>query len=163
MGLGFLSISLEIVLGLLDRRMGKPWIPWTQEAHCFLVRGYVNSSTLHLGQNFLNICIEVAQASWVGLRFLDTNMGYSKSNQNHNLIIITTMVFLDRGLGSLNTCHFQHTTELGQSFILRWKDMIYISENPLSWRRIYTSGLDHALYTWKVQLQLLNMLSCCKA
>jgi hypothetical protein len=30
-----------------------------------LGKGYLNSSILHLGWNFLNICMEVAQASWV--------------------------------------------------------------------------------------------------
>jgi hypothetical protein len=54
----------------------------------------------------------------MGLGFLNINMGYSMSNQNHSLIIIVSMAFLDRGLGSLNTCHFQHITELGQSFIV---------------------------------------------
>jgi hypothetical protein len=29
------------------------------------------------------------------------------------------MTFLERGLDSLNTCHFQHITKLGQSFIVR--------------------------------------------
>jgi hypothetical protein len=37
------------------------------------------------------------------------------------------MAFLDKGLvGSLNTCHFQHTTELGQSYIIRWKPTIWM-------------------------------------
>jgi hypothetical protein len=62
MGLNFLNIDLDIVPKLLDRRMGNHE---SLEAHCFLVYGYVNFSTLHLGRNFLNICIKVAQASWV--------------------------------------------------------------------------------------------------
>jgi hypothetical protein len=62
----------------------------------------------------------------LGSGFLDINMGNSKSNQNHSLILIVSMPFLDRCLGSLNTCLFQHTNELGQNFIVRWKLTIWM-------------------------------------
>jgi hypothetical protein len=66
MGFNFLNIGPDIVPSkLLDSWMGNHESLEFQEAYCFLVRGYVNSSTLHFGWNFLNICIKVAEASWV--------------------------------------------------------------------------------------------------
>jgi hypothetical protein len=54
----------------------------------------------------------------MGYNFLDINIGYPRPNQNHSLILIINMAFLDMGVNSLNTCHFQHTIMLGQSFIV---------------------------------------------
>jgi len=68
MGLGFLNIGLDIIPRLLNRRMGDHESLELKRLITSLVRGYVNFSTLHLGQNFLNICIKVAQACWVWAR-----------------------------------------------------------------------------------------------
>ncbi len=46
MGLSFLNIVLDIVPKLLDKRIVNHKSLELKEAHCFLVRGYVNSSTL---------------------------------------------------------------------------------------------------------------------
>jgi hypothetical protein len=109
----------------------------------------------------------------VGSTFLNISMGYSKSNQNYSFILIISLAFVDRGLGSLNTCHFQHNTELGHSFIDRWKppiwmktyetyfkeyiNMIYIIvNNPRlnmhrfleTWGHIYVDFKTQGQYSW---------------
>jgi hypothetical protein len=66
--LGFLNIGLDIVPGLLNRRMGDHESLELKRLIVSLVRGYVNFNTLHLGWNFLNICIKVAQACWLWVR-----------------------------------------------------------------------------------------------
>jgi hypothetical protein len=68
MGLGFLNIFLHIVPMLLNSKMGDHESFELKRLIAYLVRRYVNFNILHLGRNFLNICIKVAQACWVWAR-----------------------------------------------------------------------------------------------
>jgi hypothetical protein len=102
--LGFLKCELGLRRGL-SKSFGEI-SSFLEHGPMLLKHRLKNCPQAHLGWNFLNRCIEWPKPFGLGWGFLDINMCSSKSNQNHSLILIVSMAFLDRCLGFLEHMPF---------------------------------------------------------